>query len=199
LGWFPRFAGTTRCSDASSPFPPRFVSFARQYRAPPLRRGPPCGGDGASQVPGEPLRARPGLRPRGVQRAEPFAATRRSSASVLPSTSLTAWAPTKQAFSRLHTRLSRSLSTLRSPGSTLRATQDSLPAGGWPWPGRSAGPPWVPSRGFSFSTWASSSPRLCLAHQRPPRISLCELCGPRRSLRESGGSSTMQAGICTHF
>jgi hypothetical protein len=73
-GRFPRFVGTTRGSDASPPFPPRFVAFARSVPSRALPRAPPSGGDGASQVPGEPLPACPALRPRWVRHAEPFAA-----------------------------------------------------------------------------------------------------------------------------
>ena len=57
-----------------------------------------------------------------------------SPTAMLPSAAPTASAPTTMFISELKTRPACSLSTLRSRGRP-RATQDSLPAGGSPWPG----------------------------------------------------------------
>ncbi len=86
-----------RCSDASSPFPLRFVSFTRRYRT---RRH---GGLSLAEATGPPrflgnpcvhaLVSDPGRSTRRALRRK-----RRSSASVLPSTTLTAWAPATIAF-----------------------------------------------------------------------------------------------------
>jgi len=67
LGRFPRFIGTVRRSDFSSPVSPCFVSFAWRYR---FLSG--HGGDEISQVPGGPLCACPALRPRRDQQTEPY-------------------------------------------------------------------------------------------------------------------------------
>jgi hypothetical protein len=107
LGEFPRFAGTTRCSDSLPPFRPHFVAFAWPYRAwarcslpgegsPPAwlwglvtrlpDRGSWRGDDRASQVPGHPPCAHAplldpgsrGLRAPCVRFAAPVARTPRN-------------------------------------------------------------------------------------------------------------------------
>lgn len=83
-------------------------------------------------------------------------------ASMLPRTSSSVPAPPMAAFRGSITRLARSLSTLRRAGHPT-ATQDSLPAGGWPLPG---GTPtrWVQSERFRDAYFITSPfPRLILA------------------------------------
>jgi hypothetical protein len=69
-------------------------------------------------------------------------------ASVLPSASSTASAPTTHSFRGSIARPARSLSTLRSQGRPW-STQDSLPAGGSPWPVGTR-TRWVQTKGFSY-------------------------------------------------
>ena len=133
-----------RGSDSLTPVPPRFVTFAWRYlccalspvltaalgrfrcsEGPSLIRFFSRGDVRVSQVPGgSPVPTRPALRPRWA--SEP----RHCGPSVLPSALGTAWAfSTTTSFRGSITRLTGSLSTLRSPG-LPGSTQDSLPAGG---------------------------------------------------------------------
>ena len=83
-------------------------------------------------------------------------------ASMLPRTSSSVPAPPMAAFRGSITRLARSLSTLRRAGHPT-ATQDSLPAGGWPLPGGTS-TRWVQSERFRDGYFITSPfPRLILA------------------------------------
>jgi len=83
-----------------------------------------------SQVPGEPSRTCPVLRPRRDCWVRPFElAALLLGSTVLPSAPTTASAPATTSFRGSITRPARSLSTLRSQGHPC-TTQDSLPADG---------------------------------------------------------------------
>jgi hypothetical protein len=92
------------------------------------------GGGGFSQVPGEPSRSRRVLRPR--QEREPGHSGRALliGSTLLPSVASTTSAPVNSCLTGL-IRTARSFAVYASsPGSSSVATQDSLPAGGPPWP-----------------------------------------------------------------
>lgn len=133
-----------RGSDSLTPFPPHFVASAWRYlccalspvltaalgrfrcgEGPSLIRFFSRGDVRVSQVPGgPPIPTRPALRPRWPSEPRHFVP------SVLPSALCTTWAISTTTFFRgAITRLTGSLSTLRSPGYP-GSTQDSLPAGG---------------------------------------------------------------------
>jgi hypothetical protein len=158
LARFPRFIGTMECSDFSSPVPLHFVAFVPRYRpSTESTRSPrfledPCARAPLSDPGG------PATFLQTIRAGRPTLPV-----AVVPSAIETASAPTTISFRGSITRPARSLSTLRSHGRPC-TTQDSLPAGGPPWPVgiRTRG---VPSRSFSRVLYmASSSPRLGLAH-----------------------------------
>ena len=103
-------------------------------------------------------------------------------ASMLPRTSSSVPAPPMAAFRGSITRLARSLSTLRRAGHPT-ATQDSLPAGGWPLPGGTS-TRWVQSERFRDGYFITSPfPRLILAQGASQLIP-----GVRRTQGGTGGA-----------
>jgi len=147
------------CSDARPSLAPRFVSFARRYHRAPASFSSPAGvgrhargagvchgvplPDRSVEMAGPPrflgdLRAHALLSdPDGTSTPSPFGVP------LLPSAILEHVGSRNSLFRGSITRPAHSLSTLRSQGLPW-TTQDSLPAGGWPWPGGSGYPqgPW---------------------------------------------------------
>jgi hypothetical protein len=102
------------------------------------------GDDEVSRVPGEPSRACPALRPRRDRCARPsgsrpYPCSQRRCLPRIPRRRLPRLGLSRGSI----TRPARSLSTTRSRGRP-RTTQDSVPAGGPPWPGGSR-TRWVPA------------------------------------------------------
>jgi hypothetical protein len=158
-GRFPSFSAPMWHSDFS-PSPPRSALVA-----PLSSSGVATGKDEISQVPGQPLRTCPDLRPRlGESLRTPGQRPCVSSDPLLPSTFVTASAQQQYPFRGSISRPIRSLSTLRSAPHG-NPTQDSLPSGG--------PPPWPVgtfTRGLQREVLLlhhSSSPRLRLAQNEP--------------------------------
>lgn len=149
-GEFSRFVGTTQCSDSLPSFRPHFVAFVWPYRAGLALRSQAR----ASHLPGSwrlitrspsgiCARRRQGLPgswgspgthallsdPGGSRRPSPMRGVSRGRRC-----QITRRLPQQTVFRGSITRPTHSLSTLRSAGHPY-ATQDSLPAGGWPLPG----------------------------------------------------------------
>ena len=178
------------------PLPPRFVSFAWQYRECIRRFAPTAGGrpllgawtfglpepirdsfaeiSGFSQVPGRtPLCTCPGLIPRGTLDARPVR-RRGDSLPLVPRRRLPDLDLSRLHYHGLHTRCLR-LASWGYP----HATQDSLPVGGHPCR-VGFGPTGSTTKGFRFCLLhvPSSLPRLGLARgTTSPGIPLSKVAG----------------------
>jgi len=210
-GRFPRFVGTMSDSDSTTPIPPRSVAFARRY-CPRAAVFAPCGA-GRTLRRAWILRLGPGLpaavagqRCRGLPRflgvprvraplfdSGSVSAPGHFGASLLPSAITTASATATALISELH-HAAHTLAVYASwDGSPHRCTQDSLPGGGQPCPGRvvPAGSRWKvsatspslpPSPGFAWRTVIQSD-RLSLRFGGRPSCP----AGLRSSEMASGG------------
>ena len=179
----------SECSDFPSSVPPRSLEFARRYHAlllvvrqrgvavtgssselrrclNPLPSTPTRRDGGISRVPRQPLCEHALL----VDPGGPDTPRRLTTHPMLPSVQLTTSAPRSVTFRGSNTQPVRSLSTLRSSDYSDHTTQDSLPAGGQPWRGRTR-TCWAAFEGFSrqchFTSLRSSSAKLRLAHRTP--------------------------------